>query len=168
MNRPTRALPVLALTLAVMLSACGGGGSPAPAAPAAPAREEAISRVGDITIRATAVPTASLDAEVARNYGIARDERTILLLVGVRKGEGAQETSLPASITATATNLSGQRQPVALRELRSGGTDPSQALLDDVGTVETSLPDPLRFDLVIVPEGGASSKMQFSREFYPR
>ena len=154
-------LPVL------LLSACGGN-APAPAAQAPTAHEEAISRIGDVTIRATAVPTATLDAEVARGYGIARDERTILLLVGVRQGEGAQETALPATITATATNLSGQRQTIALRELRSGGAGPGEALLDYVGTVETSLPDTLRFDVEIVREGGATSTMQFSREFYPR
>jgi hypothetical protein len=73
-----------------------------------------------------------------------------------------QETALPATVTATVTNLSGQRQQIALRELRSGD------LLDYVGTTETSLPDTLRFDLTIVREGGASSTMQFTREFYPR
>ena len=166
MKRPIQTMLSLALPL-LLVTACGGN-APAPAVPAATAHEEAISRIGDVTIRATAIPTATLDAEVARNYGIARDERTILLLVGVRQGEGAQETALPATITASATNLSGQRQAIALRELRSGGTEPGQALLDYVGTVETSLPDTIRFDLTIVRQGGASSTMQFSREFYPR
>lgn len=166
MHRPTSLLCACAVSL-LLVSGCGGG-TPPPAAPAADAHEEAISRIGDVTIRASAIPTATLDADVARNYGIVRDERTILLLVGVRQGEGAQETALPATITATATNLSGQRQAIALRELRSGGSEPGQALLDYVGTVETSLPDTLRFDVTIVREGGASSTMQFSREFYPR
>ena len=49
-----------------------------------------------------------------------------------------------------------------MRELRSGD------LLDYVGTVEIAMPDTLRFDLTIVREGGATSTMQFSREFYPR
>ena len=65
-------------------------------------------------------------------------------------------------MTVTATPLGGTAQTLALRELRSDG------LLDYVGTVETSLPDTLRFDIRIVREGGASSTMQFSREFYPR
>ena len=148
------------LSLVLLLAACGGQ-APAPARPAA-AQQEAEMQVGDITIRATALPTASLGSEVASRYGIERGERTVMLLVGVRKGAGAQEVALPATITATATNLSGQRQSIALRELRSGD------LLDYAGTVEISLPDTLRFDLVIVPEGGTSSTMQFSREFYPQ
>lgn len=148
-------------SLLLMLAACGGG-KPSSAVPAGAAPQEAVSRIGDVTIRATALPTATLAPEIAGQYGIARDERTIMLLIGVRQGPESQEVALPATITATATNLSGQRQPIALRELRSGD------LLDYVGTVETSLPDTLRFDVVIVREGGASSTMQFSREFYPQ
>jgi hypothetical protein len=144
------------------LTGCGGGGAPAPAATAPAAGQETVSRIGDVTIRATALQTSALAPEIASQYGIARDDRTVMLLVGVRQGPDAQETALPADIIATVTNLSGQRQPVALRELRSGD------LLDYVGTVETSLPDTLRFDISVVREGGASSTMQFSREFYPR
>jgi hypothetical protein len=154
----------LAISLAFALASCGGGAPPpaAPATQAMAAQQEAISRIGDVTIRASAVPTGMLAPEIASRYGITRDERTVMLLVAVRQGEEMQEASLPATITATATNLSGQRQSVAMRELRSG------ELLDYVGTVETSLPDTLRFDVTIVRAGGASSTMQFSREFYPR
>jgi hypothetical protein len=143
------------------LAACGGGSAPVPSATVASAQQETVSRIGDVTIRATALQTSTLAPEIASQYGITRDDRTVMLLVGVRQGSDAQETALPAKITATVTNLSGQRQPVALRELRSGD------LLDYVGTVETSLPDTLRFDINIVREGGATSTMQFSREFYP-
>lgn len=160
---------LLAICCTLALAACGDAAR-TPATPAPAAHEEAISRIGDVTIRAVALPTSALGAEVAKRYGIVRDERTVMLLVGVRQGTGAQETSLPATITATATNLSGQRQDIALRELRSNdpSTGSGQALLDYVGTVETSPPDTLRFDVTIVREGGARSTMQFSREFYPR
>ena len=152
---------VLVLSIAAMLAGCGGKAPPA-ATPAMPAQQEAISRIGDVTIRATAMPTAALTPEVASRYGIARDDRTVMLLVGVRQGPDMQETALPATITATATNLGGQRQQIAMRELRSG------ELLDYIGTVQSSPPDTLRFDLTIVRAGGATSTMQFNREFYPR
>ena len=140
-------IPVIILTLA--LAGCGGNAPPpsaanTTAAAGAATQQEAISRIGDVTIRASAMPTAMLAPEVASRYGIARDDRTVMLLVAVRQGTEMQETSLPATITATVTNLSGQRQPITLRELRSDD------LLDYVGTVETSLPDTLRFDLTIV------------------
>jgi len=153
---------LIATSCFLALIGCGGGNAPSPAGNTPAAQQEAISRIGDITIRATTLQTSTLAPEVASQYGIARDDRTVMLLVGVRQGSDAQETALPARITATVTNLSGQRQPLMLRELRSGD------LLDYVGTVETSLPDTLRFDISIVREDGASSTMQFSREFYPR
>ena len=152
---------LIAASCFLALGGCGGNDAPTPAASVPATQQETVSRIGDITIRATALQTSALAPEVATQYGIGRDERTVMLLVGVRQGSDARETALPAVITATVTNLSGQRQPVVLRELRSGD------LLDYVGTVETSLPDTLRFDISIVREGGASSTMQFSREFYP-
>ena len=152
---------VLAVLLGTGLGACSRDTSaPAPAAPSAP--QETVSRVGDVTIRASVMQTSTLAETVAAQYGIARDDRTVMLLVAVRQGPEAEETALPARIAATATDLRGQRHEIAMRELRSGD------LLDYVGTMEIALPDTLRFDLDITREGGATSTMQFNREFYPR
>ena len=144
------------------IAACSGAQTPQAAAPSAATANEAVSRIGDITIRASVMQTSALNEAVARDYGIVRDEGTVLLLVAVRQGPEANESALPAQITATATDLRGGKHDIAMRELRSGD------LLDYVGTVDVSLPDTLRFDLTIVREDGASSTMQFSREFYPR
>jgi hypothetical protein len=152
----------LALSCALALAACGGS-APPPAKPAQPAPEEAVSRVGDVTIRATAIPTSTLTAEIARRYGIERNDRTALLLVGVRQGPEGQEVALAATVTVSATNLSGQRQDLALRELRSEG-----GLLDYVGTIDVNPPDTLRFDVTVVRADGTRSNLEFSREFYPR
>jgi len=170
MRLPSPRLPssrhVLALSvLCVALTACGGSAPPAP--PASPgagaaASQEAVSRIGDVTIRASAIPTATLGEQVARQYGISRADNTVMLLIGVRQGSDAQETALPARITATATDLRGRQHPIEMRELRSGD------LLDYIGIVEVSPPDTVRFDVTIVREGGATSQMQFSRDVYPR
>ena len=159
----------LALSLlCAALAACGGNAPPAPptSASANSATQEAVSRIGDVTIRASAIPTSTLSEQVARQYGIARDNNTVMLLIGVRRGDSAQETALPAQIIATATDLRGRKHMLDMRELRSGSG--ASALLDYVGTVEVSPPDTLRFDVQIVREGGATSQMQFSRDFYPR
>ncbi|MDQ3206568.1 MAG: DUF4426 domain-containing protein [Pseudomonadota bacterium] len=129
---------------------------------AAQAPQEAISQVGDVSIRASVVPTAVIGEAVARQYGIERSEGSLLMLVGVRQGDDSQEQSLPATITATATDLRGVAQAVEMREIRNG------ELLDYVGVVQVSPPETLRFDLDIVREGGASSSMQFTRDFFPR
>lgn len=155
---------IVCTTLLLALSLAGCGREPSTPAAAAPTAtpQEAIARVGDVTMRANVMQTAALSPAVAQQYGITRDDRTVMLLVTVRQGPEAQEVSLPATITAHVTDLRGNRQALAMRELRSGD------LLDYVGTVEVSLPDTLRFDLEIVREGGARSTMQFSRDFYPR
>lgn len=169
MRIPTRTLIVSLFAAALVLPGCGRQPS-APIAAATSVPQEAIARIGDVTVRASVVQTSVLGPAVASQYGITRDDKTVMLLVAVRTGAEAQETSLPAQITATVTDLRGQKQPIAMRELRVAGTasGAEQALLDYVGTVEVELPDTLRFDLTIVREGGASSTMQFTREFYPR
>lgn len=166
MRTPNR-MPVV-LSAALLLAACGAE-PPARTAENSPVPQEATSRVGDVTMRASVVQTSALGPSVASQYGISRDDNTVMLLVAVRKGADAAEVAMPAQVTATATDLRGQRQTITLRELRTDpGSGPGQALLDYVGTVQTTLPDTLRFDVRIVREGGATSTMQFSREFYPQ
>ncbi|MEO7930745.1 MAG: hypothetical protein ABIR20_07130, partial [Lysobacter sp.] len=60
------------LATALALAACDG--SPAPAIPAArPATTtDALATIGDVSIRASVVQTSTLDATIARDYGIAR------------------------------------------------------------------------------------------------
>ena len=165
--RPSSPSILAALAATLLLAACGAQ-PPARSAGDSPAPQEAIVRAGDVSMRASVVQTSTLGADVARQYGISRDAGTLMLLVAVRQGADGAETALPAQVTATATDLRGQRQTVAMRELRVGGSGPGPALLDYVGTVQTTLPDTLRFDVTIVREGGATSSMQFTREFFPR
>lgn len=154
-------------TLACLLFAAiapGCGGSPQPArASAASSMQEAVARSGDVTIRANVVPTASLDAGVARRYGIERTDRTAMLLVSVRRGPDGLDTSMPAQVLAKASDLRGRASLVEMRELRSSG-----GLLDYVGTVEFDAPDTLRFDVQVTRQDGATSSMQFVRDFHPR
>ena len=163
--RPARLLVVaMAFMSMLALGACGGSNAPSPPVPAASATKsaEAVTRIGDVSIHASVVQTSTLAPAVASAYGITRDERRVLLLVAVRQGLEAQAVALPAQVVATVTDLRGRRQDIAMRELRSNG------LLDYVGTVDIELPDTLRFDVAVTRTGGATSTMQFNREFYPR
>lgn len=151
-------LPATAL-LCLALAACGND-APKPAK-RIDTPQEAISRIGDVTVRANVLPTTQLNETTARNYGIERSARTALLLVTVRQGPDGQDSSLPATITASVANLQGTRQTIALREVQTG------ELVDYVGTANLSPPDTLTFDLKIVREGAAASEMRFSRDFEP-
>lgn len=123
---------------------------------------DALLQVGDVSIRASVVQTSILPPSVARQYGITRNANTLLLLVTARKGVAGNAIAVPALVTATVTDLRGGKQEVAMRQLQVEG------LIDAVGTLETTLPDTLRFDLGIRVAGMAPAKMQFQREFFPR
>lgn len=154
-----RRLWIAALPLA--LAACSSGNAPTPVA-ASPqtASAEAESTVGNATVHVSAVPTTQLPESVARGYGIERAPRRILLLVNLRDLDaGAKPT-----ITATVTDLQEHTTPVDLRAIRVAGTDAST--MDYVGTVDATLPDTLRFH-VVVRNSGATASVQLSRDFYP-
>lgn len=155
--------PGLALLASTLLLMACGPQQPTTALPAQPT--QATARVGDVTIRASLVPTESLGPEVAARHGIAREPDVVLLLVGVRRGEGTAETSLPATVRASVTDLRGRTRPLVLRELSSdAGT--GEALLDYAGTVEVSPPDTLRFEIAVDWGGqGRSTTMQLQRDF---
>jgi hypothetical protein len=157
MAAPTRTRLTHVLCATLILGGCGGG-SPAPPATQAPA----VLQAGDVTIRASAVPTAALGEVAAKQYGIERDPRMVLLLVGVRRGPESQETSLPARVRGSAVDLLGRRQQIELREIRSDG------FIDYAGSVRISPPETLRFDLVIERDGAAPAMLSFNRDFFPR
>lgn len=155
----------LALSLPGLLAACGGSApEPVVAQPTVP--RHATARVGDVTVRANALRTADLDEAVAERYGIARDPHAVLLLVGVRRGEGVDEVPIPARVSATVTDLRGRRSDVQVRELH--GSDPSGApLLDYFGVVQASPPDTLRFDITVDWRGGAGATLRVDHEVRP-
>lgn len=161
MTRRLKIRHAFLIAAALVLAACGGSNAPAPS-DAASAQGDALVRVGDISVRASPIQTSVLAPEIARQYGIARDDNTILLLVAVRQGPEDNGQSLPAIITASATDLRGKKQAITMREVRIG------ELLDYIGTTETSLPETLRFDVKAVRDGKAVATLQFNREFYPR
>lgn len=161
MAEPGRRRGACAGWLAVLLTACSGPTPDSDAArQAAQLPQEAIVRSGDLLVRANTVPTATLGEAVARQYGITRDPRTVLLLVGVRRVAGADETPVPARVSATAVGLLGKRQAPAIREVRSGD------FIDYVGSFRIAAPDTLRFDVEVVADGGGRATLQFNRDFF--
>lgn len=146
-----------AVLLCLLLAACGDD-APKPAK-RIDTPQEAVVRDGDVTLRANVILTGLLQEGMAREYGIPRDDRSVLLMVSARKGPEGFDISLPVTVTASATDLRGQTRTIAMREMRVG------ELTDYIGTADLSPPDTLKFDIKIVREGGAASTMTFSRDF---
>ncbi|MCF7222499.1 DUF4426 domain-containing protein [Marilutibacter chinensis] len=156
------ALTVLPLALA----GCGRESSTPPAQPHGQVMEEATVRAGDVTVRASVVPTLRVGEAVARQYGIERGPGRVLVLVGVRQGPETGEIALPAQVTLETADLRGVSERQVLREVRSGGP-PEQALIDYVGTVRVTPPETLRFDIRVERAGEAPIRLQFSRDVFP-
>lgn len=154
------------MTLALVLLAGCGGSAPEPgvAQPAVP--RHATAQVGDVTVRANALRTSSLDAAVAERYGISRDPDAVMLLVGVRRGQGIDEVPIAADIAVEVTDLRGQRRDVVMRELH--GNDASGAtVLDYFGVVEATPPDTLRFDIDVDWVNGRGATLRVDHELRP-
>lgn len=156
-----RALLVAAL-LSCLLAACGG--TPATqdeiADQVRASREPAEVQVGDLLVRASIAPTASLGGPIAARYGVTPSPRTVMLLVGVRRVEGTDEVSLPATLVAHVRDLRGVRTPITLHEVRSDG------FIDYVGEVRIAPPDTLSFEIVAEHEG-TPVELRFSRDVFP-
>ena len=154
---------LLCAGLACCLLGCSGGGdSTTPVAASQQSQSaEAESTVNGTTVHVTAVQSSQLPDSVARQYGIERSAKTILLLINLRDaGNGAA----PA-ITATVSDLQDHTTPVALREVHVAQSQPPT--IDYIGTVDAALPDTLRFT-VVAKRAGSTATVQLSRDFYPQ
>jgi hypothetical protein len=153
---------LLAAPLALALAACGGNSStPIAASQQQTQSAEAESTVNGTTVHVTAVQSSQLPDSVARQYGIERSPRRILLLVNLRDaGNGTAPT-----ITASVGDLQGHTTPVALHEVQVAQS--GAATIDYIGTVDATLPDTLRFT-VVAKRGGSTATVQLSRDFYPQ
>lgn len=154
-----------AAALLLALAGCGGSApDPAAARPALP--RHATVQVGDVTVRANALRTTDLDATVAERYGIAREPGDVLLVVGVRRGQGAAEAPIPASVATTVTDLRGQRRTLEMRQLH--GFEPSgEPVLDHYAVVGASPPDTLRFEIEVDWPRGPGATLRLEHELAP-
>lgn len=121
-----------------------------------------MARAGDVTMRATAIPSSRLNPVMARRYGVEPDDDRILLVVGLRRGDATNETSVTGRVQAQASNLLGTRQKVPLREVHNDG------FIDYVGEVRVSAPDTLRFEVNVRPDGAPPTTLLFHRDFFPQ
>lgn len=153
---------ILVACLVLSMAACSGGAdTPTPVASQPAQSAEAESTVDGATIHVNAIQTSQLPESMVRQYGIARSPATVLLLVNVRgAGNGP-----PVAISATVTDLQGQTTAVALREVQV--PQPGEPTIDYVGTVDTSLPDTLRF-AVEARRNRSAATVQLARDFYPQ
>lgn len=114
----------------------------------------------DHTILYSLLPTDRLNAEVARRYGIQRNDRQGLLTVIVRRKDAAAgDPAVAARLTGTVQSLLGEPRTLRFEEVRGEDT------VDYLATFPLRRPDTLRFALEVTPEGGTAETVRFQREF---
>ncbi|MBP6627343.1 MAG: DUF4426 domain-containing protein [Arenimonas sp.] len=128
---------------------------------ALPAAAENSVRSGQTVVHYNAVPTTSLTPDIARQYGITRSANRALVNIAVREGALGADRAVPAKVTIAATNLSGQRSDLRVREVREGDAVYYLAEARIAGN------DTLAFEVEATPEGAtAPIRVEFRQEFF--
>ena len=161
MSRTLRALLLLLASLG--LSACGGGPdidtfeSGPPALPL----DASSKDFGDYVLHFNALTTDQLTADVAKQYGIVRSPNRAMLNVSIiRKEEGTIGQSVPGSVSASATNLTGQLKNLQVREVKEGGA------VYYIGDVAIADRETLVFNIDATPMNETSRfSVRFTRNF---
>ncbi len=147
-------IPMLAA--AMILVACNGQGRPQTAEYVTPA--ESASQFGQLRVHYNALPTLSLNDAVAREYAVEKNAGQALLVIALRKLANGEEEPVEGEVTATAIDLQGSHQRIALRAVRTG------AYTDYIGTFAVTAHDSYRFELKI-QAAGRSETLKFQRSF---
>jgi hypothetical protein len=120
------------------------------------ARAERAHVHGEYTVHYNAVPTTVLSPDVTRHYGITRSGgRGLINIAVLRDASGAgdstatdaQPQAVRARVVAHVRALTGQRNPVELREIVE------QDAIYYIGDFRVRGEELLRFELEVTPEG---------------
>lgn len=123
-------------------------------------REPAEIRNGQHVVRASIVPTMALSEAMAKPYGVQRDDDSVLLLVGVRRGPADAEVAVPATLSVRVRDLRGVQRDVVVHEVRSAD------FIDYAGSVKVQAPDTLTFAIQASADGMPATTLRFSRDVH--
>lgn len=131
-----------------------------------PAFAQQSREFNDYVVHYNALRTDLLPPQVAQGYGIARSSNRALLNVSVmKKSANADEAETPVSakIIVHASNLTGQRRDVTLREINESAGEAVYYIGEfPVHNLET-----YRFKLEILPDGESEMLLvEFRQQFY--
>lgn len=125
-----------------------------------PADADSALDTGNYVIHYNALSTDLLDPQVAKAYGIKRSKNRGMLNVAVVRKDSATGKAVPASVSASATNLNGQLLNIDLRKV----TD--QNAIYYIGEFAVSNGETLDFTVSVKPEGGDERVIEFRQAFF--
>jgi len=129
---------------------------------ATPSWAENSTSFGEFTIHHSAFTSDTLNADVARAYGIQRSKHRGLLNVSVIKEEpGTTGKSVPAQVDVDIVNLAGQRSAIPMRELADKG---ATYYLGEFPVYDQQTID---FEIEVRPQGASETyKVDMSQQFF--
>lgn len=127
---------------------------------APPALAQQSERFGDYEVHYNTLNTNMLSPDVASAYGIQRAGTQAMLNVTVLHRESREP--LEAEISATATNLTGQRRDIDLRRVEDQGA------IYYIGQFRIHDQETLNFNLQVQPEDhqGSPYTLAFRQQFF--
>lgn len=117
----------------------------------------------DYVVHYNALRTDLLPPQVAQGYGIRRSStRALLNITVMKKGEGGSDSPVSAQIDVNATNLTGQRRELEMREIRD-----TEGAIYYVGELPVHNLETYQFKVRVVPEGETEAlQVDFRQQFY--
>ena len=117
---------------------------------------------GDYVVHFNALNTAHLPPGATREYGIKRSKNRGMVNIAVlHKTLGTAGKPVAASLTAEASNLTGQKRAINLREVREGPA------IYYIGDFPITHEETLRFKVSVKPEGQAETyEVKFKQQFF--
>ena len=128
---------------------------------AAPAQQS--QDFGEYVVHYNALNTNLIPPEVAQAYGIVRSSNRALLNVTVlKKMMDTPGTPVSATVTASGTNLTGQRRDIDIREIKESG-----GAIYYVGQFPVHNLETYSFDVKVAVEGEAQPlEVRFKQQFF--
>jgi hypothetical protein len=148
--------------LAAALVACSPDTGSRPAPKAQEMTRASFETFGDHVVHFNAQSTTMLPAEVARAFGIRRsDNRAMLNITVLRRGEADDGMPVTAVVAVNATNLLQQEKDISMRELREGDA------IYYIGELTIANEEIVTFNISVKPEGAdAPHVFTFRQQFY--
>jgi Domain of unknown function (DUF4426) len=117
---------------------------------------------GDYVVHFNALSTVYLPPSVTKQYDIKRSKNRGMINIAIlRKTLGTPGKPVAAEISATATNLTGQKRDIALREIRE------ETAIYYIGEFPITHEETLRFRLHVKPEEGSEAhEVTFKQQFF--
>ncbi|MBL0163429.1 MAG: DUF4426 domain-containing protein [Xanthomonadales bacterium] len=115
---------------------------------------------GRYLVHYSALSTQLLNEQMAKQYSIERSPKRGLINLSVQKVAADETTSaVAATISGEATNLTGQKTPITIREI-------PDLYVSYIGLFDVVAPDTYTFALTIKPEGSDQIlSLRFNKNF---